>query len=136
MTGHKVLMPAGDWLHRGACVGIDDPDLFFPVGENAPPAKEIEAAKSVCRSCPVRSECLSWALATHQRYGVWGGMSEQERESLIRRPHRPPPMPKSEKCDECGVRLTGQQRRYCSEEHSQRGRNRQAAKRKQEAGVA
>jgi WhiB family redox-sensing transcriptional regulator len=39
----------------------------------------VEAAKAVCAMCPVRPECLTWALATGQDAGVWGGTSEEER---------------------------------------------------------
>jgi len=39
-------------------------------------------AKAVCAQCPVRSECLEWALETAQPHGVWGGLDEQEREHL------------------------------------------------------
>ena len=51
--------------------------LFFPKkGESTAPAKAI------CRRCEVRAECLEAALARHERYGVWGGLSERERRPL------------------------------------------------------
>jgi WhiB family redox-sensing transcriptional regulator len=40
---------------------------------------QVERAKAVCKSCPVRRECLQFALATRQSDGIWGGMSERER---------------------------------------------------------
>ena len=59
-----------------------DPDLFFPVGTGGPAARQALRAKAVCAQCPVRSECLAWAIDTHQPHGVWGGLDEQERERL------------------------------------------------------
>lgn len=73
-----------DWRHRAACRD-EDPELFFPVGNSGPALLQIAEAKTVCRRCPVVSGCLSWALETGQSDGVWGGMSEQEREALKRR---------------------------------------------------
>lgn len=61
-----------------------DPDAFFPVRGGS-----TRAAKRVCARCPIRPECLSWALATGERYGVWGGLSERERQRLRPRAARP-----------------------------------------------
>jgi WhiB family redox-sensing transcriptional regulator len=57
-----------------------DPDLFFPG-----PDEDQEQALEVCRTCPVREECLEWALIARERYGIWGGTTEQERRRLVRR---------------------------------------------------
>ncbi|MDP9185697.1 MAG: WhiB family transcriptional regulator [Actinomycetota bacterium] len=65
----------------------EDPDLFFPIGSSEPALAQIAAAKSVCRSCAVRSDCLEWSLATFQDAGVWGGLDEEERR-VIRRARR------------------------------------------------
>lgn len=72
-----------EWLHRARCKD-EDPELFFPIGTSGPAAVQIEAAKSICMGCPVRSECLEWAMATGQEAGVWGGLSEDERRALRR----------------------------------------------------
>ncbi|MFP5322758.1 MAG: WhiB family transcriptional regulator [Acidimicrobiia bacterium] len=62
----------------GACRGAD-PDLFFPDrGES------LEPAKAVCAECVVRDECLEFALAAGERFGVWGGTSERERRRIRR----------------------------------------------------
>ena len=74
-----------DWRHEAACAGRD-PELFFP--DSAAPAAaraQIAAAKQVCRRCPVTMTCLSWALASGQQAGIWGGTTEQERHRLSRR---------------------------------------------------
>jgi WhiB family transcriptional regulator, redox-sensing transcriptional regulator len=75
-----------DWRHRAICRD-EDPELFFPVGDSGAAALQLAEAKTVCRRCPVVSDCLDWALATGQDAGVWGGMSETERRALRRRPH-------------------------------------------------
>ena len=72
-----------EWVYRALCKD-EDPELFFPVGTTGPAVSQIEAAKSVCARCPVRLECLEWALETAQDSGVWGGLSEEERRALRR----------------------------------------------------
>lgn len=65
------------WQHLAACRG-HDPELWFPfTGEETQP-------KRVCAACPVRAACLQYALDTGQRYGVWGGLTEDERRELPR----------------------------------------------------
>lgn len=73
-----------DWRNHAACQGIPDPDIFFPIGNTGPALDQIEEAKKICRPCGVRRECLTWALATGQDTGVWGGLSEDERKALRR----------------------------------------------------
>lgn len=65
------------WRSRSACL-TEDPELFFPIGSTGPAVLQIEQAKAVCRGCVVQVTCLQWALDTGQRYGVWGGLSEDE----------------------------------------------------------
>ena len=50
--------------------------------------QQIEEAKAVCRTCKVIDACLKCALDTNQDYGVWGGLSEDERRALKRRAMR------------------------------------------------
>ncbi|AYL40084.1 MULTISPECIES: WhiB family transcriptional regulator [Streptomyces] len=73
-----------NWRGRAAC-RTEDPDLFFPIGTSGPALMQTEQAKAVCRRCPVREQCLEWALDTGQSVGVWGGTSETERRALKRR---------------------------------------------------
>ncbi|GGR18213.1 WhiB family transcriptional regulator [Streptomyces roseolus] len=71
-----------------ACQEVD-PDLFFPVGTGSPALAQAEEAKRVCRRCPVREPCLRSALAQpHPPSGVWGGLTETERQSPARRARR------------------------------------------------
>jgi len=66
------------WQEQALCAQTD-PEAFFP--EKGGSTRE---AKRVCLSCQVRSECLEYALAHDERFGIWGGMSERERRRLRR----------------------------------------------------
>ncbi|WP_371477626.1 WhiB family transcriptional regulator [Kitasatospora sp. NBC_00315] len=76
-----------DWRHRAQCRDAD-PELFFPLGTTGPALRQAEEAKSLCRRCPVREQCLAWALRTGQDTGVWGGTTEDERRAEKRRAAR------------------------------------------------
>ena len=73
-----------EWLDAGACRS-EDPELFFPITSSGPSTAQIAAAKAVCQGCGVQSQCLHYALESHQSYGVWGGTSEEERLGMTRR---------------------------------------------------
>lgn len=73
-----------DWRDLAACNG-HDPDLFFPAGETGPAARKIAKAKTICASCPVVEDCLTYAIETNQVAGVWGGLTEDERRPVRRR---------------------------------------------------
>ncbi len=66
------------WQENANCLGVD-PDLFFP--ERGASTRE---AKSVCRGCEVRIECLEYTLAHGEKFGIWGGLSERERRRVRR----------------------------------------------------
>ncbi|HVW40937.1 MAG TPA: WhiB family transcriptional regulator [Amycolatopsis sp.] len=72
-----------DWRHRAACRD-EDPELFFPVSEMGPGARQVAQAKAVCARCPVRSDCLSHALDNGLDHGIFGGTTESERRKLFR----------------------------------------------------
>lgn len=74
----------GGWRADAACRG-EDPELFFPVGSAGPASGQIAEAKQICARCPVREACLEFALRTGQNYGIWGGLTEDERRKLRRR---------------------------------------------------
>jgi WhiB family redox-sensing transcriptional regulator len=85
----EVIVPLGgalpspssaalSWQDRALCPQTD-PESFFP--EKGGSTRE---AKRVCRSCEVKAECLDYALANDERFGVWGGMSERERRRVAR----------------------------------------------------
>ncbi|KUN15878.1 transcription factor WhiB [Streptomyces corchorusii] len=66
-----------DWVDQGLCRA--QPDRMFAEG-----AAQNEA-KAVCAACPVRLDCLAYALDHREEYGVWGAMTERERRALLRR---------------------------------------------------
>jgi WhiB family redox-sensing transcriptional regulator len=73
-----------DWQQRASCRGLDASMFFHPENERGRSRRQREEqAKSICRHCPVRAECLSSALAVREAYGVWGGLSSTEREELL-----------------------------------------------------
>ncbi|WBB63685.1 WhiB family transcriptional regulator [Streptomyces sp. WMMC500] len=81
-----------DWQLVAACRGVDSSLFFHPEGERGAARSAREAsAKEVCMRCPVRAECAAHALAVREPYGVWGGLTEDEREELLGRArHRAP----------------------------------------------
>jgi WhiB family redox-sensing transcriptional regulator len=76
-------MPTYDWRHRAACRD-NDPELFFPVSDMGPGARQAERAKAVCARCPVRAQCLEYALDNGLDHGIYGGTTESERRTLRR----------------------------------------------------
>ena len=71
------------WRESAACRYLET-DLFFPIGKTGRAVEEIQRAKQVCASCPVQQPCLTFALDTHQGYGIWGGYDEDERRIMLR----------------------------------------------------
>jgi WhiB family transcriptional regulator, redox-sensing transcriptional regulator len=70
---------AQSWQERALCAETD-PEAFFP--EKGGSTRE---AKKICTGCEVKAECLEYALANDERFGIWGGLSERERRRLRRR---------------------------------------------------
>ena len=68
-----------DWFDDAACRDADT-SVFFPTSD-----AHADEAKAICAVCPVREECLEWALESRQPEGVWGGHTPIERHRLIRR---------------------------------------------------
>ena len=78
-----------EWQERALCAQTD-PEAFFP--EKGGSTRE---AKRICLGCDVKDDCLEYALAHDERFGIWGGLSERERRKLKKRvvppreqPHR------------------------------------------------
>ena len=81
MTVRKLELLDGEgdellWQENALCAQTD-PEAFFP--EKGGSTRE---AKRVCSGCEVRAECLEFALASDERFGIWGGLSERERRRL------------------------------------------------------
>lgn len=88
----RTLLDVPDWKADAHCLGMD-PDVFFPIVPTRPSPNatrrydlEVAAAKVHCRRCDVQAECLAYSLANGEAYGVWGGLSEEERRRVARLP--------------------------------------------------
>ena len=73
-----------DWQKDAACRGMGDSTFFHPPDERDPErSQRIAAAKAICQSCPAITACRAHALRVREPYGIWGGLSESERASLL-----------------------------------------------------
>lgn len=70
-----------DWREKALCIGKDT-NLFFPESGIRAAIKQARMMKSVCYACPVRLECLNYAVAKGEEFGIWGGFSAKERRKL------------------------------------------------------
>jgi WhiB family redox-sensing transcriptional regulator len=75
---------APDWRDDAACRD-EDSEAFFASSSTSEGKRLIQHAKAVCSGCLSRDECGQWALETRQAYGMWGGMTEDERKAVLRR---------------------------------------------------
>ncbi len=76
--GRLLPVETQPWYERAACLEADA-DWFFPEKGGS-----TRQAKRICATCAVQVECLAYALANDERFGIWGGMSERERRRLKR----------------------------------------------------
>ena len=72
-----------NWRSEGACLAAD-PDLFFPAAADAEAAQETARARRICAGCPVKRQCLDYAMQTGEPTGIWGGTTPQERNAVLR----------------------------------------------------
>ncbi len=90
-AGEECGLPAPltdhwDWQADAACRGMDSDVFFHPPNERARGRRRrVAAARAVCQSCPVIRSCLAHALAAPEPYGIWGGLSEEERAARLGR---------------------------------------------------
>ena len=78
-TSCQPVQWPGEWADRGACRDADQ-GLFFKEGSGASYPK----GKAICRDCPVREECLEFALVNREKFGLWGGQGPKERAATLR----------------------------------------------------
>jgi WhiB family transcriptional regulator, redox-sensing transcriptional regulator len=79
----KPVAHEWDWQLRGSCQGLNSSVFFHPDGERGSArSRRADRAKAICRRCPVLEECRRHALAVREPYGVWGGLTEEERRAL------------------------------------------------------
>lgn len=100
-AGYVSAPPAEqlEWELKGLCrSGRYDPDLWSPSGRSF--EKRSQAAIDICYDCPVMLSCAKWALEKHEEHGVWGGLSEKDRQAIwqgrpVRRQPRRVALPQS-----------------------------------------
>ncbi len=79
------LTDTWDWQIRGACRGMDSTVFLHPDYERGVARTTRDAAaKTLCSRCPVVLACRSHALQVREPYGVWGGLSAEDREEILR----------------------------------------------------
>jgi WhiB family redox-sensing transcriptional regulator len=79
---YETITPAdAGWRQRALCAQTGA-DFFFPE-----PGSSVRDAKRICSMCETRAACLEYALTHDERFGVWGGLSEKERQRLRRTTH-------------------------------------------------
>jgi WhiB family redox-sensing transcriptional regulator len=89
-----VLQDVWSWQYDGACRGADPRIFFHPEGARGPSkAKRESLALAYCRRCPVLRECREQAIDSREMYGVWGGLTEEDREHLRADRRRTVPAP-------------------------------------------
>ena len=82
----KPVVENWDWQQSGACQELPSEMFFHPDGERGPRRRNREnAAKAICSSCPVIEACRKHALAVQEPYGIWGGLSEDDRLAILSR---------------------------------------------------
>ena len=73
-----------EWQYKGSCRDVGAEVFFHPEGERGSKRRNRDlAAKQVCLTCPVLEACRAHALAVREPYGVWGGLTEDERTALL-----------------------------------------------------
>jgi len=80
VAGFLQFAPPEPWEPLAACRNHPNPDLWFPERGEA-----TDEAKAICHTCPVRRDCLDFALRYRIKNGVWGGKSARQRDRIIRK---------------------------------------------------
>ena len=85
----RPVLSAWEWQEQGACRELPTEMFFHPDGERGPRrANREKNAKAVCATCPVIEACRQHALSVQEPYGIWGGLSEDDRQLIIERQAR------------------------------------------------
>ncbi len=79
----KPVANEWDWQLQGSCQGLNSSVFFHPDGERGSArSRRADRAKAICLRCPVLEQCRRHALSAREPYGVWGGLTEEERREL------------------------------------------------------
>ena len=78
------IIESYEWQERGACANVSVERFFSPDLERGAPRRAREtAAKAICAPCPVKEQCLAHALSVREPYGIWGGVTAEERAAML-----------------------------------------------------
>lgn len=77
---NRLTHPTASWWKAAYCLGADVETFFPPSRDHA----AVQRALAICAQCPVRLPCRRYALNHPERHGIWGGLTEETRETLIR----------------------------------------------------
>jgi WhiB family redox-sensing transcriptional regulator len=81
----RPIFDLWEWQQRGACVGADPEIFYLEEGMRlGTKTKREQQAKKMCSTCPVIEQCRSHALNIPEQYGVWGGLSADERDLILK----------------------------------------------------
>ncbi len=85
MTAQPVpVADLWEWQYDGLCRSTNPETFFHPEGERGPSRRwRDQRAVAICQACPVIQACREHALRVREPYGVWGGMTESEREDYL-----------------------------------------------------
>lgn len=73
-----------EWQYEGSCRDQGSENFYHPEGERGSKRRlRAQAAKEICAACPVMQMCRDHALRSREPFGVWGGLSEEERADLV-----------------------------------------------------
>lgn len=81
----SALLADQAWQIRAACRGPQS-IVFFPPTHFERKDEKLERehrAKAICTSCGVKDDCLRYALQIREQHGIWGGLNEAERKTLL-----------------------------------------------------
>ena len=90
------IPPRPPWFIEAACHS-SDPELFY-----SDAAKVVAEAKAICAGCPVRTQCLAYAMAIQEfDWGIWGGLTANERRDMVGRKGRKMRLLTDRRCRQC-----------------------------------
>ena len=82
----RPIIEEWEWQYQAACKGLVTDIFFYSDRERGPKrAKREKIAKAICATCPVIKECRDQALRLAEPYGIWGGLTQEERFAILNR---------------------------------------------------
>jgi WhiB family redox-sensing transcriptional regulator len=80
LSEFNLVLRSFDWMDEALCRGRKDLDFIPEEAYNTVAPKAV----AVCKVCPVREDCLEFAVENHIQYGIWGGMNYPQRKRYLR----------------------------------------------------